>query len=103
MNRTGHQLLAGAAFAMDHHRRFGLGDVVDEFKEVLHGLRSAQNAMEAFIHMEGLAQGHDLLLLPHDLRHVCKGFDRPDDLTAFGPQNGGVFDDIDRPVILVRN
>jgi hypothetical protein len=45
----GHQFLAAAAFALNHHRRIGLGHIFDHLKKVEHHRRFAQYAVIAFI------------------------------------------------------
>ncbi|MNH29188.1 hypothetical protein D3C79_894030 [compost metagenome] len=56
---AGDQFLAGTGFAFDQHVGRGIGDVGDQFAQVLHGRRAANDApLQAALFGQLAAQGH---------------------------------------------
>ena len=59
---TGDLLLAGAGLAADQHGRGRVGDLPDQFEDVVHPRALAQHVLERVPALELVAQGSHLVL-----------------------------------------
>ena len=62
VNRAGHLLLAGASLAANEHGRGGVGNVADEFEDVVHLLAAAEDVLKRVPVAECLPEGRDFIL-----------------------------------------
>ncbi len=68
MDRPGHQLLARAALALDHHRKVCLGDPVHQPEQLHHARRLADDVAVVVLQRQGLLARPQLLTHPVQLR-----------------------------------
>ena len=81
MNRAGHQLLSGAAGAVDQHRTVAVRDHRQELEESLHRWTPADDVTKGIASLELSAQ-------IFDQAEIAKGLDAADDLAVTVPEDG---------------